>query len=501
MRDHRTHSLARRRITGKGAISRLLMAGSIFALFVHTGCGSGTGRPPGNLTGTVSDVDGRVVAGANVAVGSNSTNSLTNGTFTLDNVSDGIRTVIASIDINGHRWSGQTDVDIAAGEQNRSQNLVVSDERFHGTIKGTVFDQDGFTIEGAKVFIGGPYGSTLAVTNKNGDYTAPRITPGLTYTVTCSLAGFQNDTKSLHVTANQTTTANFSLTTANSQGTIPAPTNVTAQAWTVSDTISRADTQTKGVFEWLKHIYRQKRGLKEGPQAKKIERLVAQNNLAGRATPLGSVVEVDLFWSYPNNNGQPYNDFFGYAIKRGTNQNNLNVTAILRDPLASLFFDADPLLSPDVTYYYTVHSLETIDFPRVGTLGPASNVASAAPLGPMVAQSPAQGAVVSATPTLQWSRVNGAAGYQIYVWSQFPGLQFDPSNPNEPNAVAPVWPQDLNNPGSSFLSGNNSTSATYQGPALVSGHTYYWLVVAVDSTNPQNVNALSATPLRKFTVQ
>jgi hypothetical protein len=457
-------------------------------LFV-AGCGGGGGSTPGNLTGAVTDAEGRAVAGATVAVGSSQTKSLSNGTFTLSGIRDGFQKVVAANTINGRRWSGETMVDLVGNEQNRSLNIVISDEDTQGTIFGSVIGPNGFGLEGAKVFIAGPLGSTLAVADRDGNYVANRIPSGFTYTVTCSLAGFVNDTKSVHVSANQTTAASFALTIGTSQGAIPAPTGLSAQAWTVADTISRSTAQSRGVYDWLKKVYRKKSGLPETP---KLSRVVS-GKAATRSTPNGSVIEVDLFWTY-----QSFTDLFGYAIRRSTSSAGVaavDVDAVLRDPLADAFFDVDPQLTPQVPYFYTVSRLDTVDFPDNGLIGPASNVASVTPLGPVNAQTAPT--FVAGNPVFAWNSVTGAAAYQIYVWDQFPALQNDPSLPSDPDAVQPVWPADFNSPGSSLVTAPN-TSQAYQGPALISGHTYYWMVVAVDAVNPSNIRALSASRINKF---
>jgi hypothetical protein len=462
------------------------------AVVVLYGCGGG-GSTTGAITGVITDVDGRAVPGATVAVGSNGTTSLSNGTFTLGNVKDGFQTVVAATDIDGHRWSGQSDVDVVGGESNRSLNIVVSDERFHGVIAGTVIDPFGFGLEGAKVFVRGALGSTLAITDRNGNYEVRRLTPGVTYTVTASLAGFVNDTKSVSVAANQTTSASFALANGSAQGPIPGPTTLVAQAWTVADTVTRAESKEKGVYDWLKQLYRKKRGLPNGPQAKRIE-----VEPKGRLTPPGSVIEIDLFWDY-----QSEVDLFGYAIRRATGSGALagsQPIAVLRDPLTSVFFDVDPELTPDVVYHYTVHRLDTIEFPNTGVIGPPSPEATANPLGPVQATNPSQGASIGGDPLFQWTSVNGAVAYQVYVWDRFPALLFDPSNPNEPAAVPPVWPADLSAPGPSLVDAP-VTQVRYAGPALQSGRTYYWMVVAVDSKDQQNIGALSASRIMKFVAQ
>jgi hypothetical protein len=225
----------------------------------------------------------------------------------------------------------------------------------------------------------------------------------------------------------------------------------------------------------MKRHYRRLSGLPPTPrQAARIERTNRT-----RVTPDGSLIEVDLFWDF-----QSFEDFFGYAIRRATTPGALTnpntETAIARDPLTAVFFDLDYLLTPDVTYYYTVHRLETIDFPPSGLTGPPSQVVSAAPLQPAYIQTPLQNQVV-ANPTFSWTSVPRASNYTIYVWEFFPELLSD----TDPNGVSNIW-----------TSGNttSSTSKVYTGPALAPGHTYYWMAVANTSDN----KALSATEIGKF---
>ncbi|MCC6728170.1 MAG: carboxypeptidase regulatory-like domain-containing protein [Chthonomonadales bacterium] len=463
-----------RRHVGWG--TALLCAAAALAAF--PGCGSGGGSSAG-LAGVVTDAEGQAVAGARVTSGGASTVSLSNGSFTMSVGGTGYRTVRAESTIGGRRWSGETRVDLVKGEQNRSVNIVVSDERYQGAVAGRVVDQSGFGFDGAKVFVGGPLGSTLAITDRSGNYEVGRLTPGFTYTVTASFAGYLNDTRTVSVTANQTSALSFALAASNPQGAIPAPRDVSAQAWTIAATITRADDPARGLYEWLKHVYRRKRGLPDGPVARVIER-----KGAGRVTPADSVIEVDLFWEYDS-----YNDLFGYAVKRGTAANPSRVVAVLRDPLAAAFFDLDSALSPYTRYHYTVHGLDTIDFPDNGLVGPGSADVAARPLGRLHAEGPIGGAQVTPPPLLQWSAVSGADTYQVYVFDQFPDLQ----NADDPNGVAPIWPEDIDRPGSSLVNAP-TTSVRYAGPALRSGRTYYWLVVASDVGG----EALSASQLERF---
>jgi hypothetical protein len=439
-----------------------------------SGCGGGASDPNTALTGVVTDIDGKPVAGATVSVSGGSTTSLSNGTFVMPRVATGYRTVAASITIQGRRWSGETVVDIVRDERNRSVNVVVSDDRYHARLVGAVIGPDGFAVEGAKVFVNGPWGSTMGVADAAGAYEIRKLTPGVAYTVACSLAGYVNDERSVTLSSNESRSLSFALDDGTFGGTIPAPQNAAAQAWTLSSSITRAPETNAGYVSWLKRAYRARRGLPGAP------RTVASS----RATPAGSVIEVDLFWDY-----RSWDDLFGYAIKRGLSANPTFVTAVLRDPLASAYFDADTVLTPNTTYHYTLHCLDTIGFATDGRVGPASDNVTARPLEPMKTVGPSQDALVSGDPLFQWEPVAGANAYQIIVWGRFPDLQ----NASDPDGIEPIWPADINNPGASRVSASQ-TSLRYSGPYLQAGKTYYWTVVASDAGE----YSLSVASIRKF---
>src|SRR5258708_3292971 len=240
--------------------SSCLVITLLLPVFFVFGCG-GSGGPKGTLTGVVTDGDGSFVAGANVRVGPVNTTSVSNGSFELHEIAEGFQVVHADIDIQGHHWSGQSAVDISGGERNRNINVVVSDDRFQASIAGAVIDPSGFGLPGAKVFVAQQYSSTLAIADRLGNYEVKQLTPGVTYAVTASLAGFVNETKQVHVDTSSTSAASFALQVGTSQGQMPAPVGLASQTWTVADFVSRSASPNKNVYDWLKAVYRKKRGL------------------------------------------------------------------------------------------------------------------------------------------------------------------------------------------------------------------------------------------------
>ena len=103
--------------------------------------------------------------------------------------------------------------------------------------------------------------------------------------------------------------------------------------------------------------------------------------------------------------------------------------------------------------------LDTIDFPANGAVGPGSAVVGGTPFQPTHALSPIRGQSVTGNPTFQWTAVNGAATYQIYLFDRFPDLQ----SGTDPSGVTPIWQ------GGHSLVNAPTTSQQYDGPALISG--------------------------------
>ena len=72
------------------------------------------------------------------------------------------------------------------------------------------------------------------------------------------------------------------------------------------------------------------------------------------------------------------------------------------------------------------------------------------------------------------------------------------TNRNAPrirNGVKPIWPADVTNPGSAQVAAP-TTSVTYQGPALIRGHTYYWVVIGQDKTQNNAISAFTISPIQ-----
>jgi len=130
-----------------------------------------------------------------------------------------------------------------------------------------------------------------------------------------------------------------------------------------------------------------------------------------------------------------------------------------------------------LTYYYEMVALNTDylnDLP--GTVSGRSNRVSARPFTPIAITRPFPNEIVDGL-LLQWTPVPNADYYLVLVYNRFPDYQ-----------VAPYFPTDLNNPGAAKVFAP-ATSLVYTGPPLVSGRTYYAVVLAF--TNNRNTCAIS----------
>jgi len=520
--DHNRPRLAWFKSMGRSLISllALLALGSLIA-----GCGGGDSHsgppiitnPNGSttlLSGTVTDVNGSPIVGASVTFNGQTVTSTQFGTYTIPNVavpagqSSLVGAVQATKTINGAPWSGQNIVEALSGEPDTSNvHIVMSPSATQNAITGTVTDTSGHVLRGARVFAsvgpftgtgGGQFFSNLSsigtTTDQNGTYTLAHLPPETNYTLTASFAGFVNQTFS-NIAVNPppaaATVQPFQLAASSSSPTPPMVTGLSALAVTTPTVPTRAagGTSVSGGLNALKAWIFAKKGLSRHRAAASSS--ITLKTKPTRATPAGSIIEADLFWDYVN-----INNLFGYEVAQATNLNppNFISIALVRDPLADRFSDVDLGLTPDITYYYSIARLDTINFTSGNTNageGPPSDTVAVDPLGPISLVSPASGARVSSgTPTLTWTAVNRAAMYQILVYDRFPDLQ---SDTDTVNGVQPIWPVDPHAPGASSVAAP-AVSQTYQGPVLVSGHTYYWAVLAQDSVG----SAFSVSPIQSF---
>jgi hypothetical protein len=437
--------------------------GGVFAFLcavMLAGCGE-NGKV-GIVSGTITDVDGNPVADAEVfaanAVNSR-TRSLHNGTYYLTNVPDRFTIIRARAVINGVEYTGQNIAQVFENEQSKNVNIMIAPANGQGAVEGFVRDALGRGIEGARVFAGGALSSALAVTDRRGFYRITGLPAGFEYPIVASAPDYENDKRTVAIVAGRTTVVSFTLNDSRNRP-VQTPINLSATAWTMPRTL----TATRSAREY--DAYNAIRALFD-------DKPRPRRTVASRA--VGDYwIEIDLSWKY-----QEQLSLLGYGIYRGRtiDELNRNVIAFLRDPLANFFADLDPALQPNVTYYYEMVALNTDylnDLP--GTVSGRSNRVSARPFTPIAITRPSPNELVDGL-ILQWTPVPNADYYLVLIYDRFPDYQ-----------VAPYFPTDLNNPGAAKVFAP-ATSLVYTGPPLVSGRTYYAVVLAF--TNDRSTCAIS----------
>ncbi len=437
-----------------GGFCALLVAG------ILSGCG-GENRV-GVVSGTITDIEGDPVADAEVFAANtvnSRTRSLQNGTYYLTNVPDRFTIIRARAVINGVEYTGQNVAQVFENEQSKSVNIMIAPANQQGTVEGFVRDALGRGIEGARVFAGGALSSAFAVTDQRGFYRIAGLPAGYEYPIVASAPDYENDRRTVQVVAGQTAVISFTLNGSVNRP-VQTPLNLSATAWT----LPRALTATRSARE---------RDAYDAIRALFDDKPRSRRTVASRAT--GDYwIEVSLSWDY-----EEQTSLLGYGIYRGRTIEELdrNAIAFLRDPLADFFADLDPALQPNVTYFYEMVALNTDYLNELpGAVSGRSNRVSARPFTPIALTRPFPNEVVDGL-ILQWTPVPNADYYLVLIYDRFPDYQ-----------VAPYYPTDLNNPGAAKVFAP-ATSLVYTGPTLVSGRTYYAVVLAF--TNDRSTRAIS----------
>ena len=438
--------------------------GGVFAfLFAVILAGCGDERKVGVVSGTITDIEGDPVADAEVfaanAVNSR-TRSLHNGTYYLTNVPNRFTIIRARAVINGVEYTGQNVAQVFENEQSKNVNIMIAPENRQGGVEGFVRDALGRGIEGARVFAGGALSSAFAVTDRRGFYRITGLPAGYEYPIVASAPDYENDKRTVSIVAGETALVSFTLNDSRNRP-VQTPFNLSATAWTMPRvlTATRSAPRERDAYNAIRALFDDK------PRPRRT--------VASRAAS-DYWIDIDLSWEY-----QEQLSLLGYGIYRGRTLEELNRNAIafLRDPLADFFADLDPALQPGVTYYYEMVALNTDylnDLP--GTVSGRSNRVSARPFTPIAITRPFPNEIVDGL-ILQWTPVPNADYNLVLIYDRFPDYK-----------VAPYFPADLSNPGAAKVFAP-ATALVYTGPPLVSGRTYYAVVLA--STNDRSTRAIS----------
>jgi len=408
----------------------------------------------GSVSGVIFDQNGVVVRNAQVFYNDGgqspqfSTMSNSNGAYVLRHIPALDDVIQCQIVSNGVSYFGQNLARLNSGQRTMTVNIGLYPETQLATLKGTVGDNFGNLLFGAKVYAIPASGPTLTsaygITDFSGHYNISGLLAGTAYTIQVNALGYGSAADSETLTAGQAKTINYTLPPAINT-TLATPTGVKAIAYT-SPGESTTSPRFHNAIQAIKNITHP--GLRMRPANKKPQ---VSNG--------GSPIEVDVLWNPISNPS-----LLGFGIYRSAFSQPLASLDFLSDPLASAYEDMDSQMTSGTTYNYAVTTISTSYNGRTGESA-QSSVVSATPLGPLTL-----GSVTSSTnPTFNWTAATGAANYAVFLFGQYPDI-----------GVTDIF--------DNFATPSPGTSYTYSGAALTSGRTYYFIVVGISSTGDQSVS-------------
>ena len=425
---------------------------------VLAGCGGSGAAPVGDITGFIQDINGNPVRNARVFLdGGPQTTSNSAGSYRLSMGSGDVRTIKATVNQGGVAYFGENTVQIFDGETSKSTNITVIPANQQASLSGTVTDRNGDLVQFAHVFAAAENSGTVTVwsscmvlTDSNGNFTIPDLLGGQNYSVVASAAGFDSDTDIVNVPVGQNSNLLFTLKNPTDPLLNP-PSNLEAIAWTTpSEPTTRVASQRAGL-EAIKNMI--------DPRRKQWK------HVSGRDTSTGNYVEIDLDWS-------PVSDpsLIGFNIYRApgvVGTSSLVNTDFYRDPMATLYEDLDPNFQENQTYSYAMTSLNTNAPNTANSESGFSAVVTATTLPDMNFNPVTFGPV-----TFNWQTTAGADNYEVFVFDQNPSV-----------GISSIW-----------NASTSGTSLAYAGPALTSGQTYYFIVLATANSGASK----SLSPIGSF---
>lgn len=421
---------------------RFLGFAGITVVLLAAACGGsgGSSRFKGEVAGLVTDANGAPVRGARVFADGKETYSNSSGAFVLSGVGEGDHLIRAEITQNGIDFNGQNVARIFRGDRTKSLNIAVVRRELQARLHGTVRDRFGNRLSGVHVFaLGNALTASLAISDSSGNYSLRGLMAGVTYELTATGRTYGSDLDTVVLSANEDRELNFVL----SDGLNPAmsaPENLEAVAWTSPFELTRSDPQLKAGIRAIKDMIDPRR-----------------RSQTGRLTINGNHIEVDLFWDPYFDN---YVDLLGFGIYRATTSNGPSVAIdFMRDPNAAFFMDLDDTLLEDRNYYYEITALN-VQYPDTfNSESDFSNRYGVRTLGDLFLNAPTFSPL-----TFRWQAAVGASEYVVYLFDTYPGI-----------GVTSIW--------SNESSPTSGTSLAYSGPALQSGHRYYYVVLGLANGN------------------
>ncbi|HWA82331.1 MAG TPA: carboxypeptidase-like regulatory domain-containing protein, partial [Fimbriimonadaceae bacterium] len=383
---------------------------------------------------------GNPVRNARVFVdGGPQTYSNSAGSYRLVDASGDVRIIKASVSQDGVNYFGENTVQIFNGETSKSVNITVAPSSQLATLTGTVTDRNGDLVQNAHVFAAATNGSgtvtvfssSYVLTDSDGNFTMPTLLGGQSYTVVASAVGYDSDPDTVTIPAGQSQNLLFTLKNATDP-LLPAPTNLFGQAWTTPHESTTRVQGQRAALEAVKNMIDPRRS----------------SHRQTRDTSNGNFVEIDLEWDAMSDPS-----LIGFEIYRAPGNvgyNSLQGIDFYRDPLATLYEDMDASFQENQTYSYAITAFNTNAGDTNNSESDFSNEVVVTTLGDLFLDPVTTGPL-----TFHWEAASGAQSYQVYVFDRIPSV-----------GITSIWNANT-----------TSTQLAYGGPALTSGHTYYYVVL------------------------
>jgi hypothetical protein len=435
---------------------------------VLVGCGGGDGGGGGyyvgvgNVSGVIVDQNGNVVRNAQVSYtngygGQISTTSSSSGAYTLKGLPALNDLIQCQITSNGVTYIGQNLAQLNNGLTTMTVNIMVYPSSLGSSLQGSVGDSFANLLYGASVYAipasGKLMSSAYAITDSSGRFELDGLMAGIPYKIQVNALGYGSVTDVETLAAGKATTVGYILPPATNT-TLQPPAGVTAVAYTAP---GEATTQPKlhNAIEAVKTLIHPNRSKMRPMRSKKPTTSAGSNP-----------IEIDVMWTPISNVS-----LLGFGIYRSNTAATPTNIDFLSDPQASVYEDMNPRLQPGTTYTYGVTTVSTSYNGKQGE-SQLSTLASATPLGPIT-----PGTVTASTlPTFTWQQVAGATGYAVFLFNQYPDI-----------GIADIW--------DNYANPATGASFTYNGNPLVSGQTYYYILVGVDAAGDQTLS-----PVGQFSV-
>jgi len=423
-----------------------------------------------NVNGdTMLDADVKLMLGEQVVATARTTLF---GTFLFRNIAPGKYTIRATAETSSGTFVGErSNIVVVSGRRTFNADVTVFPEGIVGSIQGKVTNRAGVPIEGAHVFtLVGLLSASSDVTDSSGRYRLTNVLEG-SRIVEALAPGYLCSRREVYVEKGKTVQLDFILEEASKElAPLPKPEPPSGTMLTYPATVSRGlNDGSRNAFISFLRLHR----------LGELIKVLTASRQQGKHTRMprkGFIIEADLWWKPVSRE-----DVIGYVVYRSFAEvGGFKRIATIYGVALPILVDVSDEHTPSKPVRYAITLLSTLN-----SESDMSDPVSLEPIGEARLKSPPNQAIIKVSEgeqiSFEWHPVDGATAYWVQLFSEFPT-----------GAVDPQWETVIPLKG---------TKITYDGPQLLRGKTYYWMVIASNSDIPKVATAFSYSELRQFVVQ